>query len=226
MRGKDDKNQDKKIRGLKRVLLVVAADVAGALLSGDVGTGVSCSTLVNQLINEYNKEIENRKNALANVPPGTPGYEHNVTILNIYDRYGVVGVDTLSLEEIADASVQEYSKLTGVSYTEKEKNEMCKLLKEIELNFDESKSISQNMEFLASLSADPVKKRAINVCAIVVEGLQYVDDEDTAYLADATEIINNSDLSPQEKTAILDGFSVADASAKLWVTEVDAEIAE
>lgn len=86
-------------------------------------------------------------------------------------------------------------------------------------SFDINKSVEEYFNDLKMQTSDQKKKDALEICSIVLDGLQCVDDNDTTYVKAATDIIKNSNVSQELKTTLLNGVSVAHASAKLWNTD-------
>lgn len=87
-------------------------------------------------------------------------------------------------------------------------------------SFDSNKTVEEYFKELEAQTTDVQQKEALNICSMVLDGLQYVDDSDVTYAETATKIIQKSSLSLDLKKTLIDGISVANASAKLWNTKV------
>ena len=118
----------------------------------------------------------------------------------------------------------ELDNLTGTSLSTAQKNEIVRQTNRIIETFDVNKSVDEYYKELISQTSDLKQKEALEVCGLVLDGLQYVDDNNTTYIDDVKQIINNSSLDPELKATMLDGVSVANASAKLWNTNDVAEV--
>ena len=83
---------------------------------------------------------------------------------------------------------------------------------------DNDISVHDYVISLTRKTSDDNIQKQLKIIGQVLEGLQYVDDNDTTYITKAREIIENSKSSKEMKEKLLDAISIANASAKLWVT--------
>ena len=90
------------------------------------------------------------------------------------------------------------------------------ILKQIISTFNADASIQDNMNAFKQFTNDPQKQEALDICGIVLEGLQNVSDENTTYIDQVNRLVDASPVGFQTKKMIKGGVSVADASAKLW----------
>jgi len=125
----------------------------------------------------------------------------------------------MSNEDVMGAVFQTLEKETGTTLSDTQKAEIMDCTNKIVNSFDANKSVSEYFNELKLKTTDQKKKEALEICEIVLDGLQYVDDNDTIYVKAATDIIKKSDITPELKVTLLDGVSVANASAKLWNTD-------
>ena len=214
-----------------RWLIFGAADTAGAIFGG-VGGACGASTLAWTVTKDEVSTKENtiqtspelaiKPNNTANIEAGDIGYVHNSVITNtlvnnsdIYSR---------SSEDVLNMVFAELDNLTGTSLSTAQKNEIVRQTNRIIETFDVNKSVDEYYKELISQTSDLKQKEALEVCGLVLDGLQYVDDNNTTYIDDVKQIINNSSLDPELKATMLDGVSVANASAKLWNTNDVAEV--
>lgn len=103
--------------------------------------------------------------------------------------------------------------------TDSQKENIISFTNTIVNSFDSNKTVEEYYEDLKNQTTDEKQKEALNICGMVLDGLQYVDDNDSSYAETATKIIKNSSIEPSMKATLLDGVSVANASAKLWNTD-------
>lgn len=146
------------------------------------------------------------------------GVTHNTIILEASedDEYLLAK----SPEEIVDEILDEATEQTGVVYSDEARAKVTDLTAKMVGYYDTDMSITEYMNSLKLLTISQDKKDALDACAVVLEGMQYVDDEDTEYLDNVVRIVNNSQLKPELKKVVLNGVSIADGSAKLWITDV------
>ena len=121
-------------------------------------------------------------------------------------------------EEIFSVVFCALEKETGNTLSNTEKSRIIDCTNTIINSFDVNKSVSEYIDDLILQTTNQQKKYALDVCKTVLDGLQYIDDTDTTYVKSVTETISNSNLSKELKKSIMDGISIADASAKLWNT--------
>ncbi len=115
--------------------------------------------------------------------------------------------------------LDEWEKQTGSKMTDSQKENIISFTNTIVNSFDSNKTVEEYYEDLKNQTTDEKQKEALNICGMVLDGLQYVDDNDSSYAETATKIIKNSSIEPSMKATLLDGVSVANASAKLWNTD-------
>lgn len=220
-----------------RKLIIAAADVSGCLLSNVAGGAIlsglawkvtgekvfesSVTVSTPETINPYLypgvalKPLKMEKAVFG--PVNNVGVQHN-DIIN-----AALASDSLlltkSTDEIINTVFEAATARTGVSYSKEDRAQMTNLVNEMISCYDPNKSISEYMGSLKSCTKDQTRREALDACSIVLEGMQYVDDSDTLYLAKVKHLVNTSTIKPDLKKMILRGVSVADGSAKLWNTE-------
>jgi len=229
--------QSKQTRAPKwlRWLIFGAADVAGAIYGG-VGGACSASTLAWTITKpEMSTKTDYKDNTIQNAPvlkennlqgisPETAGYTHNAVINSAFTLNE--DLDKLNNEDVLSIVFQALENETGTYLSNIEKNDIVEYTNMIVNTFDTNKSIEEYFEDLKSQTIDQQKKEALDVCKLILDGLQYVNDSDTTYVTAATDIILNSNLNIEQKKTLIDGVSVANASAKLWNTGEIATIPE
>lgn len=213
-------------------LLTTTLSDAVAVLLGAKDLGTSTSTAVNNLLTDLEKAINKddkvshiKKEALVNVEPGSAGYIHNKVIINLYEKYGT-SIDTLTTEQLVDLSSKEVCTLTDENNLPISKSDAVLLVNNIAGKMDLTKSISENIENLKTLTIDPELQNKLEICGTFIEGLQMVDDNDTTYVKSAHDLIINSNLPTNDKIELQNALSVGYASAKLWNTEALEDCAE
>lgn len=226
-------------RGWKwwRWLAVAAADVGGAIYGAFQGkaieNAVSASNLAMMIAKDNTKNgstvlinptdtfqllssIDFKQGYIDGVQEGSAGYMHNNIITSTYNS---TLQDRLAFNQIMDMIFSEIEKQTGEIVTEESNQSIYNNTKTVLDSFDINKSIPEFFECLKASTTDSETKQALDICGTVLEGLQYVDDSDTLYISKATNIVNASKIAPSLKASVLNGISVAYASAKLWATD-------
>lgn len=115
--------------------------------------------------------------------------------------------------------LDETTKQTGKVYSADDRKDINELLINMMDCFDADKQVNELIEEYTSLTPNQTIKDALGACGIVLEGLQYVEDNDSTYIEKAIDLVEASTIRPELKTAILNGISVADGSVKLWDTD-------
>ncbi len=208
-----------------RFLVCSVSDVGGLILSGfKMDSSISSSKEANKLLNDIEDGVNRtptkktvKDTALAGLVSGSAGYIHNMAIVNMYNQYGEA-MDTISTERLVDITAKEVYSLTNDPLLCSPKEEAVTLTKNIVAKLDVTKSVTENMNALKTLTNDAQTKSELDICCVLLEGLQMVDDCDTTYVITADKLINDSDLPISEKNKIKEGLSVGFASAKLWNT--------
>ena len=77
-----------------------------------------------------------------------------------------------------------------------------------------------------SLKDDEKEKYLGDICGLIINGLEKVDDNDTEYTKQLCTIVNKANLTSAMKKKVLDCISIADSSSKLWNTEKLYELKE
>lgn len=211
-----------KISKFWRKFWTALADGGAALLGGDLGGAVAVSELVWK-VTEPEKASEGADSSLKassakNVEENSAGDIHNQTILDMYEIYGDT-LSTLSMEDITKISLEESAKYTGKTYTEAEIEKTVSFVKSMIDAIDAEKSLDDNIANLKTLATTDAQKQALDVTAVIFDGLQYVDDSDTTFVKKVTEAIYASDLPTEMKKSLEQTVSVSDASKKLWNTD-------
>lgn len=207
-----------------RWLIFGAADTAGAILGGVSGACGASTLAWNVTKTETTTKQDTlqtysaiKANSLANIEVGSIGYIHNKVISTAF-----VSTKDLYLknnDEVLDVIFDELSQQNGVFHSLKEKAYIDSVINLVVNNFDVNKSIEEYFNILIGKTNNVYKKEALNICRIVLEGLQNVDDSDVTYIEQVNSVVNNSDVDPTLKKILHDGISVAYASAKLWNTD-------
>ncbi len=213
-----------------RVLAIVVADVA-CTIYGNLPTGITASKSANDIMNDLEEKLNKapssslKSNALDGLEIGSAGYIHNKVLIDMYEKYGE-SMDTLTTEQLLDLASNDVYNLTGEANLPLSKSDAVLLVDNVVSKMDLTKSISENIESLKTLTIDPELQSKLDICGTFIEGLQMVDDNDSTYFESANELIINSDLPTADKLELQDALSVGYASAKLWNTEVLEDYAE
>lgn len=223
------KSKHKKTPKWLRWLIFGAADVAGGIWGGVAGA-CSASSLAWTVTKgeekkaDYNSQSKYsqmeptfKENNLQGIETGSVGYIHNTVISSAF----IANDDICEMdnEEVLSVVFQTLENETSTSLSDTEKAEIINYTYTIVNSFDINKSVEEYFNDLKMQTSDQKKKDALEICSIVLDGLQCVDDNDTTYVKAATDIIKNSNVSQELKTTLLNGVSVAHASAKLWNTD-------
>lgn len=211
-------------------LAIVVADVA-CTIYGNLPTGITASKSANDIMNDLEEKLNKapssslKSNALDGLEIGSAGYIHNKVLIDMYEKYGE-SMDTLTTEQLLDLASNDVYNLTGEANLPLSKSDAVLLVDNVVSKMDLTKSISENIESLKTLTIDPELQSKLDICGTFIEGLQMVDDNDSTYFESANELIINSDLPTADKLELQDALSVGYASAKLWNTEVLEDYAE
>lgn len=215
-------------RGWFRWLIFGAADVGGFLL-GNITGATSASTLAWTVTkNDTPKtpqtpsglivESSDFKNSTQTVKvSGTLGQQHNTIIVNTKNNNPNLFYENPQV--IINQIMDETEKETGLTYSAEDRQYTCDLLTNMMKYFDTDKTIDEYIGNLKTLAKNQAQLDGLDACAVILEGLQNVDDNDTTYVARAIDIVKKSNINPDLKKSLLDGISIADGSAKLWNTE-------
>ena len=230
---KQVQSKQKRMPKWLRLLIFGAADVAGGIwggVSGACGASSLAWTVTKaEMKAENNSQTTSsqmaptfKENNLQGIEKGSIGYIHNSVISSAF----VANEDIYEMdnEEVLAVVFQALEKETDTSLSDAEKAEVINYTNMIVSSFDTNKSVEEYFNDLKTQTSDQKKKDALDICGIVLDGLQYVDDNDTTYVRAATDIIMKSNVSQELKTTLLDGVSVANASAKLWNTDGIANV--
>lgn len=201
-----------------RWLIFGAADVAGFVL-GDVGGATGASTLA---WNTTKQEKDLTGTGLAPTKPNsdvyidstTVGYLHNKYAKALFADYGDA-LDTMSVSSLSNAVCKIISKDSSYRKTV-DVNKLKDVLSGINADFNPNGSISENINRFKSRAVDEQQKSILDLCSSVLDGLQYLDDSDTTYIAKVNKAIEQSNVNPSLKKEINESVSVANASALLW----------
>ena len=201
-----------------RWLIFGSADVAGFVL-GDIAGATGASTLA---WNTTKQEKDLTGTGLAPiktnpdniVDSATVGYLHNKYAKALFDNYSDA-LDTMSVSSLTNAVCKVISEDKSYGKVVDE-NELKNVLSGINANFNPNASISENINKFKTLTVDNQQKLTLDLCSSVLDGLQYVDDSDTTYIAKVNKVIEQSQVKPSLKKEISESVSVANASALLW----------
>lgn len=215
-----------------RWVIFGAADAAGAVFGG-VSGACAASTLAWTVTKAEVSKVETtttqeapasaiKSDNLINIENGSIGYVHNVVIANTMVNNS--DIYSKSSEDVLDIVLTELGNQTGTVISESQKADIISNTTRIVNSFDANKTVEEYYNELIQQTSDLKQKEALEICSIVLDGLQYVDDNDTSYIENATAIVKNSDLEPELKATLLDGISVANASVKLWNTDEISDV--
>ena len=215
-----------------RWVIFGAADAAGAVFGG-VSGACAASTLAWTVTKAEVSNVETtttqeapasaiKSDNLINIENGSIGYVHNVVITNTMVNNS--DIYSKSSEDVLDIVLTELGNQTGTVISESQKADIISNTTRIVNSFDANKTVEEYYNELIQQTSDLKQKEALEICSIVLDGLQYVDDNDTSYIENATTIVKNSDLDPELKATLLDGISVANASVKLWNTDEISDV--
>ncbi len=118
------------------------------------------------------------------------------------------------LVDIIDVKYQEISGNVGEQIVGRQKAQQT--IENVLAAFNPDISITENITEFKKFAIDDNSREALDVCAIVLEGLQYIPDTDTVYIKKVEEAVSKSPINTKLKENILEGVSVANASALLW----------
>lgn len=205
-----------------RALVVSVTDAACSIFDkASISTSIAGSAAANNLLTSIenslskdNKEPDLKPQAMENLEEGSAGYIHNQAIINLYTKYGD-RLKEIPIKKLLSVSMEEVSKITGRPCPAIN-DEACKIIENAVSLLDFEKSVRENIVMLSSLTDDEIEKEELEICGVLLDGLQYVEDNDTTYYINAREIINNSEISPEQKETLHNSLSIAYASAKLW----------
>lgn len=206
-----------KFKNWFRCLVIAVADVAGTVF-GNLDTGIILSEKSNGLLDKIEGSLSKapssplKSNALDGIEVGSAGYIHNKVLIDMYEKYGE-SMDTLTTEQLLDLASNEVYNLTGEASLPLSKSDAVLLVDNVVGKMDLTKSISENIESLKTLTIDPELQSKLDICGTFIEGLQMVDDNDSTYFESANELIINSDLPTADKLELQDALSVGYASA-------------
>ena len=215
-----------------RWVIFGAADAAGAVFGG-VSGACAASTLAWTVTKAEVSKVETtttqeapasaiKSDNLINIENGSIGYVHNVVIANTMVNNS--DIYSKSSEDVLDIVLTELGNQTGTVISESQKADIISNTTRIVNSFDANKTVEEYYNELIQQTSDLKQKEALEICSIVLDGLQYVDDNDTSYIENAITIVKNSDLEPELKATLLDGISVANASVKLWNTDEISDV--
>lgn len=170
-----------------------------------------------------------KDDALLGLSPNEVGYVHNKLILdrnqkgestNPFDsisKNNAITVKDMSIpynfKEVEGLIPSEKLHITN-DFSEQTLEEIIEPIKN-----NNNITVSEYIYELDKKTNDIDKKNQLKIMRQILEGLQYVDDNDTTYIAKARDIIRKSKIPNKFMEQLLDASSIAYASAKLWVTE-------
>lgn len=220
-------NSQKRMPKWLRWVVLSAADVAGAIYGG-VGGACQASTFAwmitkDQLVTTdsqptniiLNSDIFKEDN-LQGIEVGSTGYLHNIVITSAFEKNQ--DLQRLSTEEIMSVIFQSLENETSTAISETEKNAIINSTNLIISSFNPNNGFEDFIDNVKEKTSNQDTKDALDICKIVLDGLQFVDDNDSLYVKSAIKIIKESSLNDSQKSILTDGISVANASAKLWKT--------
>lgn len=206
-------------------LIVGAVDAGVGFGTANPGAGVAASALTFTMLQadskaaekpegKYNPSIKPVSRSLNNLEiEGTKyGALHNQVIINLYQEHGeslfentqedLMGYINAELAQMRTAYVHRIIRLDDITpYLDEYVN---------------AKSLDDFFKGLARLHPDKINE--LNVLKVIIEGFEHVDMEtdNGEYATAAIRIINASDMSLSNKTALAEGISIANASFRLW----------
>ena len=203
-------------RGLKkwlRWLIFGAADAAG-FVTGGGALAVSASTLAWTVTKEEKGVTQDStfKNcAEVDIDEESIGYAHNKLSQKIVKAYEE-SLPSMSINQLAEIVEKESKVYPAIENKSVDRG----TLKQIISAFNADASIQENLNAFKQFTDDSQKQEALDICGIVLEGLQNVSDENTTYIDQVNRLVDAASIRPQTKKMIKGGISVANASAKLW----------
>ena len=226
-----------------RWLIVGLADVSGYALGGGVGGAVSASSLAWTVTKDDVKKDEVKVDKKLNLPDFInfsdfkPVPRNGFTSAdNVGDLHNSLSIDVI--EHFRD-SIQNFSTSEFIQHTNtllKRKGitidndidtlKAYKSIKGISELFDSNLTIEENVKRLKTLTDDEKEKDLVDICGLIINGLEKVDDNDTEYTKQLCTIVNKTNLTSAMKKKVLDCISIADSSSKLWNTEKLYELKE
>ena len=174
---------------------------------------------------EQRKQAVFKDCPLSGLKTNEVGYIHNKSILNRFSE-GNMFTSTYILREqsidgfLTPANYSEYEELMPEDKLYASQEFSMQTVNDIlePIQNDNDISVHDYVTLLTRKTSDDNIQKQLKITGQVLEGLQYVDDNDTTYITKAREIIENSKSSKEMKEKLLDAISIANASAKLWVT--------
>ena len=171
-----------------------------------------------------------KQDALSDLDSNELGYAHNKVILDHF-KQGKLPVQNPVYAQEEDQDVNQilssgdFKQFEGSISSDKlyfSDQFTTQTLKDIiePIKSNNNISVAGYINALVAKTDDNDIKDQLKIVGQVLEGLQYVGDNDTSYITKAREIIMKSKVSKQLQDKLLDAISIAYASSKLWVTPV------
>lgn len=145
-------------------------------------------------------------------------YIHNTVILDLYDEYGE-DLFEMDLDELYDAVTARVNEING--YNADDVIEDTSSLEEIDDATEAYIDAETPAEYIAELSAIyPDKAEQLSVLQSIFEGFLNADTDEakTEYTSKIVDIIENSNISDEDKEDLKKSVCIANASARLWKT--------
>jgi|GEM_PF-2051632 hypothetical protein len=166
-----------------------------------------------------------KDNSLSGLVPTEVGYIHNKFIIDKYSNGPIMSsaydIEQQSLDDFLTPA--QYVQYEGVVPADKlyasqdfSMQTARDVIEPIQNNVNIS--VQEYTEALTKKTNDVNIQNQLKITGKVLEGLQYVDDNDTTYITKARDIIKSSKVSAVTKDKLMDAISIANASAKLWIT--------
>lgn len=215
-----------------RWLTASIVDVVTFIIDGGVGGAAGASKVAFDMTkseansslgieaskSQFSTNEDLKAGSLEGLDVSSVGYLHNKIIIELYKKHDgkfTIFTENLLLDEVFDIE----KSVTGFTNTAERitlsRGTIDRILK---LHYV-CKTIPEYADSAKALTDDQSKKQAIEICGIITDGLQYVDDNDTTYINKVKELIDNSKLDEKTEKLVKEGISIAVASAKLWNTD-------
>ena len=181
-------------------------------------TSSSTSPATGEFIKPSIKEVETSL-VYLDVCDGSvnDGEIHNTVINNIYNRYGEEMFE-LESEELLTLVATEVAYLTN-STSSSVIADIDKAVSDMSVYTSAYLRSNSVNDYITELKIiHPNKSEELDVLKVSLEGFQYIDPEtdNGQYAKSVVTLIEDSNINPDSKNALISGVSVANASVRLW----------
>lgn len=227
-----------------KFLITAVADAGVGLATGNVGYAISASSLTWTVLKDVNgKSDSSSSSTSSSTSPATgefikpsikevetslvyldvcdgsvnDGEIHNTVINNIYNRYGEEMFE-LESEELLTLVATEVAYLTN-STSSSVIADIDKAVSDMSVYTSAYLRSNSVNDYITELKIiHPNKSEELDVLKVSLEGFQYIDPEtdNGQYAKSVVTLIEDSNINPDSKNALISGVSVANASVRLW----------